>query len=174
MLRKYIENQGEAPAQIRRSLDGGDYKTAERLAHTAKGVSGNIGATQLQELSATVEKAIREGLPREEIVRMHDAFAEAHGKLIAYLTAVFPAASIPEEAGKVDEAKAAEVCEKMTELLANDDSEAADYLTTESDALRSILGTDHFGPFDHAVKQYDFEKALELIQAQAERVKKKP
>ena len=59
MLRMYIENQGEAPARIRQSLTGGDYETAQRLAHTAKGVSGNIGATEVQELAARVEKAIK-------------------------------------------------------------------------------------------------------------------
>jgi len=163
MLKKYMDNQGQAPAQIRQTLDAGDYPTAERLAHTAKGVSGNIGATQLQELAAALEKTIREGRPLEEIGAILDPFAEAHGKLIGGLTEAFPAAAVREEVGEVDAAKAAAVCEKMTELLTNYDSEAVDYLDTENDALRSILGTKQFGPFEQAVTQYDFEKALELL-----------
>ncbi|MBI5589712.1 MAG: Hpt domain-containing protein [Deltaproteobacteria bacterium] len=172
MLKKYIDNQGQAPEQIRRSLDADDSGTAERLAHTAKGVSGNIGASELQELAAGLEKAIRDGAPGEEIGARLDAFAAAHGRLIAGLTAAFPAAAVREEIGRVDEAKAAAVCEKMLELLANDDSEAVDYLDTEKNALRDILGPEHFGPFAHAVKQYDFEMALELIRPQAERFNK--
>jgi two-component system sensor histidine kinase/response regulator len=165
MLKKYIENQGEAPAQIRQSLDAEDYGTAERQAHTAKGVSGNIGATQVQALAATLEKSIRERLPGEAIGEALEAFAAEHGRLVAPLKAFFPAAEAPQEAAPVDEAKAAEVTAKMRELLANDDSEAVDYLDVEAAALRYILGADHFGPFEHAVKQYDFSQALELLSA---------
>jgi two-component system sensor histidine kinase/response regulator len=165
MLRKYIDNQGQAPAQIRQSLDAEDYGTAERLAHTAKGVSGNIGATQVQALAATLEKAIREKMPREEIGEALEAFGTAHGNLIVPLKEAFPAAAVAEEVAPVNEAKAAEVSEKMREFLANDDSEAVDYLDAEIAALRSILGAEHFGPFERAVKQYDFAKALELINA---------
>jgi two-component system sensor histidine kinase/response regulator len=172
MLKKYIENQGQAPVQIRQSLDADDYATAERQAHTAKGVSGNIGATHLQGIAATLEKAIKEKSPREEIGTMLETFGTEHGKLIAGLMEAFPAAAVQEEAGKVDEAKANEVCKKMMELLANDDSEAVDYLDAEKDALRHILGTAPFGPFEHAVKQYDFAQALEFIKSQAEKFNK--
>jgi two-component system sensor histidine kinase/response regulator len=163
MLRKYIDNQGEAPVQIRQSLDTGDFATAERQAHTAKGVSGNIGATQVQALAATLEKAIREKMPRETIDEALEAFALAHGKLVTPLKEAFPAAAVVEEVAPVDAAKAAEVFEKMREFLANDDSEAGDYLDAEIAALRSILGAEHFGPFERAVKQYDFAQALELL-----------
>jgi hypothetical protein len=103
---------------------------------------------------------------------MLETFGTEHGKLIAGLMEAFPAAAVQEEAGKVDEAKANEVCKKMMELLANDDSEAVDYLDAEKDALRHILGTAPFGPFEHAVKQYDFAQALEFIKSQAEKFNK--
>jgi two-component system sensor histidine kinase/response regulator len=169
MLRKYIDNQGQAPAQIRQSLDAGDDATAERQAHTAKGVSGNIGATELQGMAAALEKAIREKSLREEIGALLETFGAAHGKLIAGLTEAFPVAAVREDVGKVDETKAAEVCKKMMELLANDDSEAADFLAAEKDALRQILGTDQFGPFEQAIGQYDFAQALEFMKSQAEK-----
>jgi len=163
MLKKYVDNQGQAPTQIRQSLDAGDYGTAERLAHTAKGVSGNIGATPLQELAATLEKAIREARPREEIGKALDSFRAAHGALIDGLKEAFPVTLVQERAVEVDEAKAAEICGRMAELLVNSDSEAVDFLEKESDALRGILGTNRFGVFEHAVKQYDFENALDLL-----------
>jgi len=172
MLKKYVDNQGQAPAQIRQSLDSGDYRTAERLVHTVKGVSGNIGASRLQELVADLEKAILGGLPSAEVGAIFETFAAVHGKLIASLMEAFPAVVVREKAGKVDELKSAAVCEKMMELLAKGDSEAVDYLETKNDALYDILGTEHFGPFEHAVKQYDFEKALEWINLQAKRFNK--
>lgn len=169
MLKKYIDNQGQAPVQIRQSLDADDYGTAERLAHTAKGVSGNIGASQVQARAAKLEKAIRERLPLEQIVVILDSFSMAHGKILTSLREAFPQESIREEAGQVDDLKLAVVYDKMLELLANDDSESVDYLETEKSTLRHILGTEHFGPFDYAVKQYDFARALDLIKSQAKR-----
>jgi two-component system, sensor histidine kinase and response regulator len=169
MLKKHIDNQKQISAQIRLSLDSGDYVTAERLAHTVKGVSGNIGASKLQELAAALEKAIRDGLPREEIGARFEIFAAVHGKLIASLMEAFPAVVVRKEVGKVDELKSAAVCEKMMELLANGDSEALDYIETENDILCYIMGEEYFGAFEYAVKQYDFEKALELMNPQAKR-----
>jgi CheY-like chemotaxis protein len=152
------------------SLDLEDYETAERMAHTAKGVSGNIGASQVQALAEALEKALRERSTREEVGTLLDSFGAAHGKLIAGLNEAFPTtAAVPEEAGDVDEANTAAVCEKMLALLANDDSEAADYLNTEKSILRHILGVEHFGPFEYAIQQYDFAQALELIKSQAEK-----
>jgi len=46
------------------------------------------------------------------------------------------------------------------------------YLDKESDSLFGILGTGRLGPFEHAIKQYDFEKAMELMRPQAERFNK--
>jgi len=44
LLRQFVAGQSQTVASIRASLKAGDRKTAERIAHTAKGVSGNIGA----------------------------------------------------------------------------------------------------------------------------------
>ncbi|HYH43358.1 MAG TPA: PAS domain S-box protein, partial [Burkholderiales bacterium] len=58
LLRKYVEGQSGAARSIRDSLAAGDRKTAERIAHTAKGVSGNIGATEVEGEAAVLERAI--------------------------------------------------------------------------------------------------------------------
>jgi len=170
----FITNQGDAPVQIRQSLDAGDNATAERLAHSAKGVSGNIGATGLQALAAVVEKAIKEGQPREQIEKVLVPFAEAHGIMMAHLKEALPAQETGEaegagaKAAPMDRQKATQACKKLAELLANDDSEAVDLLNDESDHLRNILGADPFRSIEKAIKDYDFETALELLRGQAQ------
>jgi two-component system sensor histidine kinase/response regulator len=76
--------------KIRQSLDIRDYETAERLAHTAKGVGGNIGAVELQKLAARVEKAIKERDTLEAIESIIIPYADAHGRLIADLKEALP------------------------------------------------------------------------------------
>jgi two-component system sensor histidine kinase/response regulator len=67
MLRRYIDGQRDCPARLRQALDGGDWATAERLAHTNKGVSGSIAAGAVGALAGTLEMAIREAQPRAAI-----------------------------------------------------------------------------------------------------------
>jgi signal transduction histidine kinase/CheY-like chemotaxis protein len=173
MLRKYIDNQGQAPVQIGQSLDAGDDATAERQAHTAKGVSGNIGATQLQELAARVEKAIKNSDTRQAIEGLLVPFAEAHALLMAGLREALPVRESGEKPGgafsRADREQGVAACKALAELLANNDSEALDLLDQKSDLLHGLLGADPFQFIETALKDYDFEKALELLRAEVEK-----
>ena len=117
----------------------------------------------MQEMAANLEKAVREGVHREKIEPLLETFGAAHGKMVARLTEVFPVVEIRKAAGTKDTPKATAVYERMAELLADGDGEAVHYLDTENNVLREILGKERFGPFEQAVKQYDSEKALELM-----------
>ena len=61
LLCKFREGQQNAVPEIRAALRSGDVETAGRLAHTVKGVSGNLGAESLYRAAAELEKAIKEG-----------------------------------------------------------------------------------------------------------------
>jgi len=167
MLRMYVENQGEAPARIRQSLTAGDYETAQRLAHTAKGVSGNIGATGVQELAARVEKAIKELDTSETIEQLIASLAAAHGRLITALQRALPAPDMGQEEtaelGPHDREQADSARSKLEQLLANDDGDATDFINEMRDVLRGILGSSRFQEIKKATDAYDFQKARELL-----------
>src|SRR5262249_29166149 len=48
LLRQFVEQQARTPAEISTALAAGDRTLATRLAHTAKGVAGNLGARAVQ------------------------------------------------------------------------------------------------------------------------------
>ena len=52
-----------AATQIQAALLQGDFPTAERLAHTSKGLAGNIGADVVQATAATLEQALAKRQP---------------------------------------------------------------------------------------------------------------
>ena len=58
LLRQFVEQQATAPARIAECLLAGDHATAERLAHTVKGVAGNLGAGAVQSAAGELERAI--------------------------------------------------------------------------------------------------------------------
>ena len=67
LLRQFVEQQGSTLEQIATELATGDIAVAERLAHTLKGVAGNIGAKGVQAAAGVVEKLIREQTPGAEL-----------------------------------------------------------------------------------------------------------
>src|SRR4029450_11055710 len=60
LLRQFVEQQGASVEQITEALATGDIALAERIAHTLKGVAGNIGATRVQSAAGPLEKLIRD------------------------------------------------------------------------------------------------------------------
>lgn len=163
MLKKYLDNQGQTPAQIRQCLDVDDYATAERLAHTAKGVSGNIGASDLQQLAANLEKTIKERQSRADMEVNLVRYAETHAKFIDSLQKALPSSTSSVASVDIDPAKAAEECRQLSALLANDDSKAVATVKERQGMLRNLLGINCFVPFENAVSQFDFEKALTIL-----------
>ena len=163
MLRKYVANQEKTAESIVQALDGDDRDTAERLAHSARSVSGNIGATQIQEMAGRLEKLIGQGAEREEIDAVLADYSEALEELITQLKGYLPVDSQPVGVGPQNRAQVAEVIDKLDGLLAADDCEASDCLEENLELLRSSLGSETFCGLDMAIKQFDFEKALFLL-----------
>ena len=67
MLRKYVTGQQSCVQNIRHALEAGDIASAQRTAHTLKGVSATIGATDIARYASSVEAALREQLPRTDL-----------------------------------------------------------------------------------------------------------
>jgi two-component system sensor histidine kinase/response regulator len=61
LLLKLGSDFAASPADLRRLLGDAQTEEARRLAHTLKGTSGNVGATELQAASASLELAIANG-----------------------------------------------------------------------------------------------------------------
>ena len=61
ILRRFAAEYGTVPLQIRQALASGDIASAQRLAHSAKSVAGNVGATGIQSLAERLETSIRDG-----------------------------------------------------------------------------------------------------------------
>jgi HPt (histidine-containing phosphotransfer) domain-containing protein len=60
VLRDVHTRTAEVPKLIRAALANGDFATAERHAHTTKGLAGTIGAAALQAAAASLEKPLHD------------------------------------------------------------------------------------------------------------------
>lgn len=73
MLKKFAAEFKDAVRQIKDELAAGDLNTAQRTAHTVKGVAGTIGATALQTIGGELEHAIKDGA-HDRFTDLVDAF----------------------------------------------------------------------------------------------------
>ncbi|MCG8552476.1 MAG: response regulator, partial [Desulfobacterales bacterium] len=59
LLKKFAENQADTADKIRQALISKEMETAQRLAHSVKGVSGNISATLVFESATRLDDALK-------------------------------------------------------------------------------------------------------------------
>jgi two-component system sensor histidine kinase/response regulator len=165
LLRKFVAGQREVVDQIRAALAAGDLEGARRLAHTLKGLAGNIGAAALQQAAATLEAAL--ATPQPAVVAAPlDACEQALQTVIATLDSGLPpqdAAAAGATAGADAQALAA-VCRRLAGLLAGDDMEATEVLRAHGPLLQAGLGDD-YAALAAAVGDFDFETALAQLKA---------
>jgi CheY-like chemotaxis protein len=60
LLSKFHRDYADATSQIKSAFDKGEHEFAQRLVHTVKGVSGSIGALDLQNAASELETAVRQ------------------------------------------------------------------------------------------------------------------
>lgn len=92
MLQRFLEGRGDTPARIREALAAGDFKTAELLSHSLRGVSAQIGAVQLPADAEALEQAIHEKKPLQRIDVLLVQVESSLGELMTALRSGLPRA----------------------------------------------------------------------------------
>jgi CheY-like chemotaxis protein len=60
LLSKFHRDYADATSQIKSALNNGNHELAQRLVHTVKGISGSIGALDLENAASGLETAVRQ------------------------------------------------------------------------------------------------------------------
>jgi HPt (histidine-containing phosphotransfer) domain-containing protein len=162
VLRKFAVSQRDAAGEVRKALAAGDATTAQRAAHTLKGLAGNIGATALQAAAAAVEAGIREKKPVDGKLQ---EMADLLGPLVSELERRLPRPAAP---AAVDTRNAAAVMQQLRSLLQNNDAEAEELVNAHMELLRALM-PERANELLRMVNNFDFEKALALLPASAAR-----
>jgi HPt (histidine-containing phosphotransfer) domain-containing protein len=166
LLRQFAERHGDSAARIEAALEAKDGATAERIAHTVKGVAGSLGLGALAATAGELERALRAG---EDSRGASASFEAALASAVAALrSALAPARSAP--LAPAETATARRDAARLAELLAAADGEALDHFQSASAALRPLLGESDFAAISRAVGDYDFESGLARLREAAARV----
>jgi CheY-like chemotaxis protein len=167
LLRQFTSGpESQTVAVVRTQLKKGDYQAAERSAHSLKGVAGTLGAGELQQRTASLEAAIKEG-QSEVAIERHLAIVEQElTRIISAIKGALPAEESPEiaEAADLDWDRIREAINRLEELLEGDDAHA---LTAFEESAPLLYAA--FGPAVSSVKDpltdFDFPAALKALRA---------
>jgi two-component system sensor histidine kinase/response regulator len=172
LLRQFVDQQGRSVEHVTDALAARDTPLAERLAHTLKGVAGNIGAKRVHSAAAALENAIRQRAAPGDVDSARQEVAAALAPLVTGLRAVLgstPSASPePSLAVEANPARSREAAARLVMLLSDFDPGAADFVEANQTLLQPLFAAAAWPEFESLVQNYAFADA----QAQLERALK--
>jgi urea ABC transporter urea binding protein len=164
LLRQFANQQADAVAQIRAALDANDRETATRLAHTVKGVAGNLGAGPVQAAAATVEKLLRDGPPSNEIDASLTVLTAVLNPLFAKIREAFKTDDMPAGAAPVvPPTHTRAVAAELAKLFANFDTKAVTFAEQNEASLRSAFDAITWEQFLRHTQGFAFADAQVLL-----------
>jgi len=167
LLKRFAEGQAHVLDEIKQALDSEDFALAQRVAHTTKGVSGNIGATALQQVAGQLEAVIK-SREIEKVCDLLPDFSEELKRVVALLSSVSNRESpgsdehVTQKKGPVS-LELKEKMSKLRDLLADDDSEAVDILEEIWDELKVRMDSEELKALRRQVNQFAFDEAHETL-----------
>lgn len=157
--------------QQAQSSDDADADAATRVAHTLKGVAGNIGAHEIQKAAQALELACKEQLNQQQIETLLNA---VEATLLPVLESLKQLQSEPEQTSsstkKVNTEALIPLYKKLLALLLEDDADAVDVLEEIIDLLAGTAEASKLKQLEKLIEQYAYDEAIEIVRAIQEKL----
>ena len=162
LLGQFAAKQGDAGARISAALEGGDPKLAERIAHTVKGVAGNIGMAEVQSAAQKLEKAIHEG--QDSVAILLSGFASCLGTQVDAIEEALgrsvPAQPEVTQTSPFNEEVASGAIARLRSLLRASDGGAEEAFRSLQGLVAGVVERPHLDALSASISDFDFEAAL--------------
>ena len=162
VLGRFAGDYRDLAARLHAALDAGDAELAHRIAHTLKGAAGMIEANRLRQLALDVELAMRAGdaAPLALIAALDEELARVLAEVDALLaTTETTAAQAPATSPAAREDLA-----RLRDMLDIGYGRAPELATQLRPRLLASMGSEKVAAFDAALRRFDFENALVLLE----------
>jgi len=160
LLGQFAAKQADAAAQISAALESVDSKLAERIAHTVKGVAGNLAMADVQSAAQKVEKAIREG---QDVAVPLDAFSTVLGSQVCTIERALreSAPAQPDELmhSPFNGEAASTAIARLKSLLDASDGDSEEAFRSLQDVVAGVVDKAHLDALNSAISDFDFEGA---------------
>lgn len=170
LLRQFVDQQADTVSAFRASLTREDFDSAERLMHTLKGVSGNLGAKALNGLVAELERSLRDRNARSLEAGLSDVTSELARLMAAIRSSLAAgAADAPPRTPGSDSMETVTLLKHLKQMLEDDDGAALDYLLQARDRIGGAISEADLDSLQKVASDFDFSAALECLTGIAQR-----
>ncbi|WP_025695189.1 response regulator [Paenibacillus durus] len=167
LLRKYADNHGNTVRQIKEAVDGRDFGEAHRLVHNLKGVSGNIGAVEVETLSGEISALLSAGPVGKEMMplieRLETAVLGISEEIRSVLGGI-PSSMAEAEGNTPPRRPVKQEIGRLLGLLKDSDSEAVDYFNAVKNQLKAWMEPEDWREMERSIGIFDFEDAIDRIE----------
>ncbi|OGQ87012.1 MAG: hypothetical protein A2512_06400 [Deltaproteobacteria bacterium RIFOXYD12_FULL_56_24] len=169
LLRKFIVSQTAATIALESALASGDRALAERLAHTTKGLAGNIGANKAQKVASELTESIRHNDPPEKTAAIFQRFSVEMARLIANLRqAVVPDEEIKVANAAIDLTKLGAVLSQLHHYIKENNGKA-EYCFAGCRNELAGLAEAEVEKLGLCLANFDYDQALTALYALAKK-----
>jgi two-component system sensor histidine kinase/response regulator len=162
LLMKFAAKNGDADVQISAALESGDRQMAERIAHTVKGVAGNLGIKRVQSAAEKLEKAIHDSdAGASTILRDFTSLLRPQIESIKHALATSAAPALESASkGSFDSAAVSREVLRLRSLLLASDGNSEETLRTLQIALAGHVEKAQLDALACDIGEFDFTGAL--------------
>ncbi|MFC1581117.1 response regulator, partial [Thermodesulfobacteriota bacterium] len=169
LLTKFRESNSDVVHEIKTSMAAGDVETAARLAHTVKGVAGNLGMEDLFPVAGELEKAIKLGDTGsfDHLIANFESLLNMVLRGIEDLEqkeAITQEKKAPVEEVSIDINAVKPLLIELAQLLETDFTEAMDRLNDLGHHLSHSPVSEEYKALENCMEEFDTDGALKSLE----------
>lgn len=166
LLIKFLNSEQDFILKFQQAQASQDAVAATRMAHTLKGVAGNIGAHTIQKAAQALELACDDRLDMKQIEK---SLREVEASLVPVLKSLQQFQSAleltPTDTEKAHPETLRPWYEKLLKLLMEDDADAVDTLDKILSLQNGHVQTGQLKQLEQLMAQYDYDASIKIVTA---------
>ncbi len=162
LLRKFSDGQRDFPARLANALGMDDWRTAERLVHTLKGLCAQIGAQELRAMAESLEQCLKNHESKESITASLETILPPLTALIAAINVHLPVEASVGFDMDVDVDELRVISTKLAAELAALDFASGDTFDGHEPLMRAALG-DRYAAIATAIHDFNYALAMDQL-----------
>ena len=174
LLQKFSTKHAGSVDEIKEALEKEDMELAVRLAHTLKGIAGNVAAEKIFSTALEIEKSLKSN----EFGKLEGLLNQLDENFLEVLTSirslsepeVKPEVSAEPSGPQLDPEALTGLFKELADLLTDDDTMAIKRMEELRPKLDGRGIEEKLDELENTIKGYDFEGALEILVNIAQKV----
>ncbi len=176
LMRRFSENQADVLDRLRAACQAGNRQEMILLAHTLRGLAGNLGGNAVSDTARELETSLKDGSPLDsvDVQNLLNKLELPLSELLAHARAVTPQPVVPIEVRTLDLENMQKSLSQLQALLDNDDATAVRCFDEVYPTLLALLEPEQLQDLKGKIERYDFEDASASLTVLIEAILARP